>query len=100
MEKTHITEVHVREQMVIILNQLYEKGYRYVVRDKEALYLSCYSLKPKKYRDMESWGYKNPQAQGAAMAYPIRNTDIKEINWTNRSAMPISDFINKGLSYE
>lgn len=74
---------------------LYEKGYKYVVRDKESEFLSCFSLKPKRYRDLESWGYLNPDEPKAMMAYPIKNTDITEINWSNRSATLILDFLNK-----
>lgn len=57
-------------------------------------YLSCYSLKPKRYREIESWGYIDPEHQGVIMAYPIKNTDIIEINWSNKSAIQISDLLN------
>lgn len=74
---------------------LYEEGYRYVVRDKDMPVLSCYSLKPKRYRDLESWGYVNPLSIGVMMAYPIKNNDITEIDYSNRSATLISDFLNE-----
>lgn len=95
MKINDVINFNTREQVVAILNRLYEEGYRYVVRDEESRYLNCYSLKPKKYRDMGSWGYINPESEGVMMAYPIKNTVIPEINWTNKSAMLIVDFINK-----
>lgn len=55
--------------------------------------LVCFSLKPKKYLEIESWGYVNPDAHGAMMAYPLKNADIPEINWSNKSAKMISDFL-------
>lgn len=88
-----MNQIKTRKQTEIALMDLYEKGYRYVVRDKEDNYLSCFSLKPKKYRDTESWGYVDPDERKTMMAYPIKNTDITEINWSNRSAMLISDFL-------
>lgn len=84
-----------RKQTVSILTDLHSKGYRYVVRDKEMNYLVCFSLKPKKYRDTESWGYVDPDEQGALMACPIKNTDVEEINWSNRTAALILDFVGK-----
>lgn len=84
-----------RKQTVSILTDLHSKGYRYVVRDKEMNYLVCFSLKPKKYRDTESWGYVDSDVPEAIMAYPIKNTDIQEINWSNRSATLILDFVGK-----
>ena len=83
---------------VDVLNRLYEKGYRYVVRDKDMDYLVCYSLKPKKYLEIESWGYVNPDAQGAMMAYPFKNTDITEITWSNKSATLISECLIKNMT--
>lgn len=90
-----MNQLKIRKQTEATLMHLYEKGYRYVVRDKEMHYLSCFSLKPKKYRDTESWGYVNPHEQGAMMAYAIKNTDITEINWSNKSPTLISYFLER-----
>lgn len=87
-----MTEEQTRSQVYKTLKYLYEKGYRYVVRDKEMPYLTCFSVKPKRYRDLEIWGYVKPGDENALMAYPIKNTDITEIHWNNRSAMPISHY--------
>lgn len=75
------------------LKELYKKGYRYIVRDKDMPSLLCFSLKPKRYRDMESWGYVDGDAHGVLPAYPIKNRDIAEINYNNRSATLIEDFL-------
>lgn len=87
-------EQKTRDQVIEMLSTLYEKGYRYVVRDKNSKYLSCFSLKPKRYRDLGIWGYVNPDMDDTLMAYPIKNEDMDEINWTNRSAKLISNIIN------
>lgn len=82
-----------REEVVELLKDISEKGYKYVVRDKDMPFLSCFSLKPKRYREIESWGYVNENATGALPAYPIKNKDITEINYNNRSATLISDWL-------
>lgn len=84
MKASYMTELNDREQTLKILKELYEKGYRYVVRDKDTPYLSCFSLKPKRYREMEFWGYVDPYVDGAMMSYPIKNVDITEINYKVR----------------
>jgi len=89
-----------REQVVGKLKDLQVKGYTHVARDEGSQYLICFSLKPKKYRDIEAWGYVNSDLSDAFMAYPIKNTDITEISWTDRSATLILDFVNKGWHYE
>lgn len=90
-----MNELRDREQTKQLLADLYEKGYRYIVRDKGMQYLGCYSHKPKKYMDMECWGYPDRALRDddTKPAMPIKNKDITEINWTNRSAVLISDFL-------
>lgn len=88
-----ITEIHDRGETISLLEGLSKKGYRYVVRDKESQWLSCYSLKPKKYHDTESWGYVNPDIDGVKMAYVFKNWDVTEIIWSNKSAKLISGFL-------
>ncbi|BAQ11471.1 DNA topoisomerase domain protein [Bacillus sp. OxB-1] len=82
-----------REETITLLKELNEKGYQYVVRDEDMPYLCCFSLKPKKYLDINGWGYIDPDAPKAMMAYAIKNTDITEISWSNRSATSITDFL-------
>lgn len=89
-----ITEIRNRPEVLKLLKDLHGRGYRYVVRDRESEWLLCYTLKPKKYRDTNSWGYVDPNASGVKMAYPFKNNDMTEINWTNRTAKPITDFIS------
>ena len=88
-----ILRVNTRQQAIEILEQLYKKGYSYVVRNKDSDFLSCFSLKPKKYMGLEIWGYVDSDLQGAKMSYIFRNTDITEIKWSNRSATLIAEFL-------
>lgn len=88
-----MNEEQTRSQVQETLKKLYEKGYRYVVRDKGMNYLTCFSVKPKRYRKLEIWGYVKLDAKGVIEAYPIKNTDVTEINWNNRSATPILQII-------
>lgn len=82
------------------LKKYYDRGFRYVVRDLDGEHLVLFSLKPKKYMDLESWGYVNEFDPKAFPCQIIRNTDIAEINWKNRSAVLIKDFIKKALEQE
>lgn len=83
------TWLHTRKQVLTKLNALYGKGYRYVVRDKDSDYIYCYSLKPKKFHDLQGWGYVDPDGPDVLPAFPIKNTDLLEISWSNRSAVLI-----------
>ncbi|MCI5684555.1 MAG: hypothetical protein MR320_04095 [Enterococcus gallinarum] len=75
------------------LKKYFDRGFRYVVRDLEGEWLVLFSLKPKKYMDLEIWGYVNECDPNAIPCQIIRNTDITEINWKNRSAVLIEDFL-------
>jgi hypothetical protein len=77
------------------LKRYFERGFRYVVRDLDGEYLVLFSLKPKKYMDYEIWGYVNEYDPKAIPCQIIKNTDITEINWKNRSATLLEDFLNK-----
>ncbi|WP_315307404.1 DNA topoisomerase [Enterococcus devriesei] len=88
-------EIKDRAQVIDIMRRKHTEGYNYVVRDEDGEWLLLFTLKPKKYRDLESWGYVNQNAPGVKMAYPIKNKDIEEINWKNRSPVLISDFLAK-----
>src|SRR5699024_5482478 len=83
-----------RTEVIEILKELQEDGYTHVVRDKDKHFLICFSQKPKRYRDTEMWGYVNPDESGVLMAHPIKNEDITEIQYNNRLATLISDFID------
>ncbi|MEB8400280.1 hypothetical protein NGG61_10130 [Enterococcus casseliflavus] len=82
------------------LKKYSDRGFRYVVRDLEGEWLVLFSLKPKKYMDLEIWGYVNECDPNAFPCQIIRNTDITEINWKNRNAVLIGDFIKKALEQE
>lgn len=84
---------HSREQAFTKLKALYGKGYRYVARDKDSIYVHCYSLHPKKYRDLDCWGYADPDAPEVLPVFAIRNIDLTEISWSNRSAALIEGLI-------
>lgn len=88
-------QINTRKETIEILKHLHGKGYRYVVREQESPYLVCFSLKPKRFMELEIWGYVNVEANGVMMAYPIKNEDITEINWNNRSATLITDFLEE-----
>ncbi|WP_341320368.1 DNA topoisomerase [Solibacillus sp. FSL H8-0523] len=92
------TGLHTRKQALTKLKALYGKGYRYVVRDKDSAYLYCYSLKPKKFQDLQGWGYENPDGPDVLPAFPIKNVDLVEIRWGNRSAVMIERVVREGKS--
>lgn len=93
MSTLGVMSENTRSEVIDLLINLHERGYLYVVRDKDMPYLLCFSLKPKRYRDTESWGYVNPDEKGALPAYPIKNIDITEINYSNKSATLIMDLL-------
>lgn len=88
-------ETQTRKQVLKILEIAYQEGYRYIVRDHESDYINCFSNKPKKYMDGEFWGYKEKDlaSHEAIPSTIIKNLDMNEINWTNRSATPIDKLI-------
>lgn len=89
-----------RKETLEELKKYLDRGFRYVVRDLESEWLVLFSLKPKRYMDLESWGYVNEIDPKAIPCQIIRNTDITEINWKNRSAVLIEDVIKKALEQE
>jgi len=93
MSTLGVIKENTRSDVMNLLTNLYKRGYMYVVRDKDMPYLICFSLKPKRYLDTESWGYVNPDEEGVLPAYPIKNTDITEVNYSNKSATLITDLI-------
>ena len=84
------------------LKEKYEKGFRYVVRDEEnanrsEAWLVIFSMKPKKYMDDGCWGYREKDFNDieSMPAEVIKNTDMLEINWNNRSATDIEKLLTK-----
>ncbi|OTN77098.1 hypothetical protein A5886_002178 [Enterococcus sp. 8G7_MSG3316] len=81
------------------LKKYFDRGFRYVVRDLEGEWLVLFSLKPKRYMDLEAWGYVNEDDPKARPCQIIRNLDITEINWKSRNAVLIEDFLkNNGIA--
>lgn len=95
--KLEIGVVYTKLEVIKRLKSLHDKGYRYVARDKESDFLSCFSHKPKKYMELTCWGYTerdlNNRNALILMAYPIRNEDMGEISWRNRSATDITELM-------
>lgn len=82
-----------RDETIRLLKKFYKKGYRYVVRGPEDVYLALFSVKPKKYRSFEDCGYINEDDPKAKPCQLIKNTDITEIRWQNRYPTVISEFV-------
>ncbi|ELE3973759.1 TPA: DNA topoisomerase [Enterococcus faecalis] len=89
-----IMELKSRSEALVAMEEALKKGFKYVVRDCDSEYLSFFSLKPKKYMELESWGYVNENAQGALPSTVIlKNTDITEISWRNKQPIIITEFL-------
>lgn len=91
-----------REEVMAWLKVKYEKGFRYVVRDEENAnrsdaWLVIFSMQPKKYMDDGCWGYREKDFNDieSMPAEVIKNTDILEISWDNRSATDIEKLLAK-----
>lgn len=81
-----------REEVIQFL-EMHRSKYQYIVREPDAPFLLLFSLKPKKYKPENFWGYYNENAAGVEPAIIIDNTDITEISWSNRSATKIEDWL-------
>lgn len=87
-----------REEAIEVMKRAYDKGYRYVVRDYESEHLSFFNYKPKKFRDLESWGYTDKdlvKSDCLPSTVILKNDDITEISWINQKPTLISDFIER-----
>lgn len=87
-----------REQVMEWLRVKYDKGFRYVVRDcVNDTWLVIYSMKPKRYMDDGCWGYREKDFNNieSIPAEIIRNSDMLEIHWDNRSATDIEKLLAK-----
>jgi hypothetical protein len=94
--------VKTREEVMAWLKIKYEKGFRYVVRDEENdvhsdYWLVIFSMKPKRYMDDGCWGYREKDFNDieSMPAEIIKNTDMLEIHWNNRSATDIEKLLAK-----
>lgn len=64
-----------------------------MVRDDGTECLALFSLKPKRYMELEAWGYVDENDPKAKPCQVISNTDITEIRWQNRYPTVISEFV-------
>ena len=91
-----------REDTIVWLKDKYKKGFRYVVRDEENAnrsdaWLVVFSMKPKKYKDDGCWGYREKDFNDieSMPAEVIKNTDMLEISWNNKSATDLEKLLAK-----
>lgn len=86
-----------RDEVMKWLRERYEEGFRYVVRDPDNVWLTVYSMKPKKYTGDEGWGYRESDFNDieSMPAKIIKNTDMPEINWNNKSATDLERLLKK-----
>lgn len=87
--------LHDRQKAIRVMKALYEKGYRWIARCSDSDSLMLYNLKPKKYMDMQIWGYTDSDLRcgKTMMAESIKNEDITEIRWENRQPTDLWQFI-------
>lgn len=81
------------DRIASVMQELYEKGYRYVAQDEGMETVCCFSLEPRKYRDGGFWGYDNPDAPGVLPAYPVQGVQLPGVRWGNRSATLIEIYL-------
>lgn len=76
-------------------------GFKYVVRDENSNFLTLFSIKPKRYTKYGDgfWGYPDGAMQRKDLncipAQLIKNRDITEISYHNKSATLIKDFLKQ-----
>ena len=89
-----------REQVLEWLRVKYDKGFRYVVRDcVNDTWLVIYSMKPKRYMDDGCWGYRERDFDNieSMPAEIIRNSDMHESSWNNRSPTDLEKLLKIGV---
>ena len=93
-----------RDEVMRWLKAKYEKGFRYVVRDEENAnrsdaWLVIFSMKPKRYMDDGCWGYRERDFDNieSMPAEIIRNSDMHEISWNNRSPTDLEKLLKIGV---
>lgn len=100
LENHKLFRDNTREQALEILKDLYQQGFRWIVRDDESEYVNCYTLNPKKYRDGNYWGYVNENDPKAEPAETFKCAALAEIRWQNRSATSIGELLGYGKLME
>lgn len=88
--------VKVPERTARILKEMYNAGYRYIARCEGMKYITCYFPQPTKFRSLEIWGYKNPDAPDVLPAYPLVGIDLPDVKWSNKFATLIEIFLEDG----
>ena len=91
-----------RDEVMEWLNVKYEKVFRYIAWDEENAnrsdaWLVIFSMKPKKYMDDGCWGYREKDFNDieSMPAEVIKNTDMLEISWNNKSATDLEKLLAK-----
>ena len=86
--------IHNRQEAVKVMKTMYEEGYRWFARDYESDSLMLYNLKPKKYMDISSWGYKDKEV--AEMIGTTNGELMKTIriyiDYLAEGEIPLGDF--------
>ena len=86
--------IHNRQEAVKVMKTMYEEGYRWIARDYESDSLMLYNLKPKKYMDISSWGYKDKEV--AEMIGTTNGELMKTIriyiDYLAEGEIPLGDF--------
>ena len=87
-----IMELKSRDEALEVMEESLKKGLN-MWSETATANIFPFSLKPKKYMDLGSWGYVNENAQGALPSTVIlKNTDITEISWRNKQPIIITEF--------
>lgn len=81
-----------RVEAIDLMRKYYKKGFRYAARDEQSDWIQLYSEEPKKYLEEEFWGYKSGDDPNVLPVRLIKNKDMTEINWGNRSAILIETY--------
>lgn len=91
----YYSEIQDRKKVLNQLERAYDEGFRYVVRGEESMFLCLFNHKPKRYTEYKDWGYtqKDIDNEKSMPAHPIKNTDMIEINYSNKSATTIASLI-------
>lgn len=54
-----IMEIRLRVEVLEVMEEVFKRGFKYVVRDCNSEYFFFFFLKFKKYMDLGLWGYVN-----------------------------------------
>lgn len=82
-------EAKSKEELLSLLKFLHEKGYRYVIKEPNGIYLTAYKYEPE-YDSFGYWCYSERDLQREPIiAYPIKTDLMAEI----RTPKMISDIL-------